>query len=136
MGYLMPLNFVKVSIGRSDNRQFDVAVCATRIVAIMSTEIYQARKTIAAEKKNGTLINAAGTNKVKSAVFLDNGSVIASPLSVKRIMSLIEKANNWQDNIRTRKTKVYDIGENQEEEVPFSELLDEEEVDEEDEDDV
>lgn len=136
MGYLMPLNFVKVSIGRSDNRQFDVAVCATRIVAIMSTEIYQARKTIAAEKKNGTLINAAGTNKVKSAVFLDNGSVIASPLSVKRIMSLIEKANNWQNNIRTRKTKVYDIGEDQEEEVSFNELPDEEEADEENEDDV
>ena len=120
MGYLLPLNFVKVSIGRSDNRQFDVAVCATRIVAIMSTEIYQARKTIAAEKKNGTLINAAGTNKVKSAVFLDNGSVIASPLSVKRLMTLIEKANNWQENIKTRKTKVYDIGDSADEEIPFS----------------
>ena len=109
MGYLLPLNFVKVSIGRSDNRQFDVAVCATRIVAIMSTEIYQARKSIAAEKKNGTLINAAGTNKVKSAIFLDNGSVIASPLSVRRLMTLIEKANNWQNNMITHKTKVYEI---------------------------
>jgi regulator of extracellular matrix RemA (YlzA/DUF370 family) len=134
MGYLLPLNFVKVSIGRSDNRQFDVAVCATRIVAIMSTEIYQARKTIAAEKKNGTLINAAGTNKAKSAVFLDNGSVIASPLSVKRLMSLIEKANNWQNNIRTRKTKVYDI-ENGPEEIPFTDEYDEDEFDEEEDDD-
>lgn len=114
MGYLLPLNFVKVSVGRSDNKQFDVAVCATRIVAIMSAEIYQARKTIASEKKNGTLINAAGINKVKSAVFLDNGSVIASPLTVRRLMTLIERANNWQDTLRSKKVKVYDVPEDTE----------------------
>lgn len=117
MGYYVPLSFVKVSNGRSDNRQFDVAVCATRIVAIMSTEIYQARKTVAAERKNGTLINAAGTNKVKSVVFMDNGSVIASPLSVKRLMGLIEKANNWPDYQKSKKIKVYDI-ENEEDVIP------------------
>ena len=136
MGYWLPLNFVKVSVGRSDNKQSDVAVCATRIVAIMSTDIYQARKTIAAEKKNGTLINAAGVNKAKSAVFLDNGSVIASPLTVKRLMSLIEKANDWQNNIRTRKTKVYDVDNDNQEEIPFAEEIGEEEVYEEEEDDI
>lgn len=124
MGYLVPLRFVKVSIGRSDNTQFDVAVCATRIVAIMSTDIYQARKTIAAEKKNGTLINAAGKNKVKSAVFLDNGSVIASPLSVKRIMSLIDKANNREDSLQTKKVKVYEK-EDTDDEIPFDDMEDE-----------
>ena len=116
MGYLLPLNFVKVSVGRSDNRQFDVAVCATRIVAIMSTEIYQARKTIAAEKKNGTLINAAGTNKVKSAVFLDNGSVIASPLTVRRLMTLIKKANEWPNGKESQEIKAYDIEDDEPEE--------------------
>ena len=124
MGYLVPLRFVKVSIGRSDNTQFDVAVCATRIVAIMSTDVYQARKTIAAEKKNGTLINAAGKNKVKSAVFLDNGSVIASPLSVKRIMSLIDKANNREDSLQTKKVKVYEK-EDTDDEIPFDDMEDE-----------
>ena len=109
MGYMLPLNFVKVSVGRSDNRQFDVAVCATRIVAIMSTEIYQARKTIAAEKKNGTLINAAGTNKAKSVVFLDNGSVIASPLTVRRLMTLIKKANEWSGGKDSQEVKAYDL---------------------------
>lgn len=116
MGYLLPLNFVKVSVGRSDNRQFDVAVCATRIVAIMSTEIYQARKTIAAEKKNGTLINAAGTNKVKSAVFLDNGSVIASPLTVRRLMTLIKRANEWPNGKESQEVKAYDIEDDEPEE--------------------
>ncbi len=108
MGYMLPLNFVKVSVGRSDNKQFDVAVCATRIVAMMSTEIYQARKTIAAEKKNGTLINAAGTNKAKSAVFLDNGTVIASPLTVRRIMTLIKKANEWPNGKESQEVKAYE----------------------------
>ena len=90
----------------------------------MSTDIYQARKTIAAEKKNGTLINAAGKNKVKSAVFLDNGSVIASPLSVKRIMSLIDKANNREDSLQTKKVKVYEK-EDTDDEIPFDDMEDE-----------
>lgn len=122
MGYMLPLNFVKISVGRSDNRQFDVAICATRIVAIMSTEIHQARKTIAQEKKNGTLINAAGTNKARSAVFLDNGSVIASPLTVRRIMTLIRKANEWGSGKESQEVKAYE-GE-------------EEDFDEEEEDDI
>lgn len=122
MGYYLPLNFVKVSVGRSDNRQFDVAVCATRIVAIMSTEIYQARKTIAAEKKNGTLINAAGTNKVRSAVFMDNGSVIASPLTVRRLMTLIRKANEWPSGKESQEIKAYDIEEEESEEEDYDQF--------------
>lgn len=126
MGYYLPLNFVKVSIGRSDNRQADVTVCATRIVAIMSTDIYQARKTIAAEKKNGTLINAAGTNKVKSAVFMDNGTVIASPLSVNRLMNLIRKANEWPDYQKSKKIKVYDVDNDDDSDFVEEDLGDEE----------
>lgn len=122
MGYWLPLNFVKVSVGRSDNRQSDVAVCATRIVAIMSTDIYQARKTITAEKKNGTLINAAGTNKAKSAVFLDNGTVIASPLTVRRLMTLIKRANETPSGKESQEVKGYesdddDIGEEDDDDV-------------------
>lgn len=110
MGYSLPLRFVKVSIGRTDNRQFDVAICATRIVAMMSTEVYQARRTLTAEKKQGTLINAAGTEKAKTAIFLDNGSVVASPLSVRRLLTLIEKSNqkaNPQKN--NKRLEVYDV---------------------------
>ena len=67
MGYTVPLRFIRISSKRSDNRQFDVSICATRIIAIMSTEIYQARKVVSDERKNGTLINACGLSKAKSA---------------------------------------------------------------------
>lgn len=112
MGYMLPLRFIKVAQKTSDNGQFDVAICATRIVAVMSTESYQARRVIKDEKRAGTLINAAGKSAVKSAIFLDNGSVVASPLSVSRIMSAIEKSNSKQPGAaRQRDTvrlKVYD----------------------------
>ena len=85
MGYFLPLKFFNV--GK------DTAICATRVVAIMSTDTYQARETIKAEKRAKTLINAAGRDKVKSAIFLDNGTVVASPLSVKVLMNSIERAN-------------------------------------------
>jgi len=109
MGYTVPLRFVRVSKKHSDNRQFDVSICATRIVAIMSTEIFQARKTIADERKAGTLINACGQVKAKSAIFLDNGSVIASPLSVTRLMSLIEKSNVKANSKGDKRLRVYDV---------------------------
>ena len=111
MGYTIPLRFVRVSRKHSDTKQFDVSICATRIVAIMSTEIFQARKTIADERKAGTLINGCGTAKAKSAIFLDNGTVVSSPLSVARLMSLIEKSNdkaNSQVDKRMRVMDVYD----------------------------
>ena len=109
MGYTIPLRFVRVSQKHSDNRQFDVAICATRIVAIMSTEIYQARKTIADERKNGTLINGSGMAKAKSAIFLDNGSVISSPLSVRRLMSIIEKSNSKAGSRTDKRMRVFDV---------------------------
>lgn len=111
MGYTLPLRFIKVSENRSDNRQFDVSVCATRIVAMMSTNILQARKTISDERKNGTLINAAGLSKAKTAIFLDNGSVVASPLSVKRLMSAIGKANDIGSTKRSKSMKIYEVEE-------------------------
>lgn len=111
MGYTLPLRFIKVSENRSDNRQFDVSVCATRIVAMMSTNILQARKTISDERKNGTLINAAGLSKAKTAIFLDNGSVVASPLSVKRLMSAIGKANELGSSKRSKPMRVYEVEE-------------------------
>ena len=75
----------------------------------MSTEIFQARKTIADERKAGTLINACGQVKAKSAIFLDNGSVIASPLSVTRLMSLIEKSNVKANSKGDKRLRVYDV---------------------------
>ena len=117
--YQLPLRFIKVSD--------DVSICATRIVAIMSTNAYQARRTIKDEKQAGTLINAAGRAKVNSAIFLDNGSVIASPLTVTRLLSAIEKANYKKVNpakFRTpERMRVYDIDDEEpdpelDEEVP------------------
>ncbi len=109
MGYTIPLRFVRISQKHSDNRQFDVSICATRIVAIMSTEIYQARKTISDERKAGTLINGCGQAKAKSAIFLDNGSVVSSPLSVKRLMTLIEKSNTKAGSRLDKRMRVFDV---------------------------
>jgi len=109
MGYSIPVWFIRVSNKRSDNRQFDSCICATRIVAVMSTEIHQARKTIADERKNGTLINCCGLTKAKSAIFLDNGSVISSPLSVRRIMGLLNKGNIKANPRLDKKIRVYDV---------------------------
>ena len=86
--YQLPLRFIRLSP--------EVAVCATRIVAIMDTASFQARETIKTERKNGTLINACGRKPAQTAVFLDNGTVIASPLTVTRILSAIERSNAKQ----------------------------------------
>ena len=133
MGYSLPLRFVRVSKKRTDNRQFDVAICATRIVAMMSTEIYQARRTLTAEKKAGTLINAAGIEKAKTVIFLDNGSVVSSPLSVERLMTLVERAERPPEPQKNRRLKtytVYDRDQEEEEEmtdaVEFDDFDDEE----------
>ena len=122
MGYTIPLRFIRISTKRSDNRQFDVCICATRIVAIMSTEIYQARKVITDERKNGTLINGCGLTKAKSAIFLDNGTVVSSPLSVKRLMGMIEKSNEKAGTRMDKRMRVFDVydgehGEDEDEDI-------------------
>jgi len=103
--YQLPLRFIKLSP--------EVAVCATRIVAVMDTAAFQARETIKTERKNGTLINACGKRPAESAVFLDNGTVIASPLTVNRIMGAIERSNAKQLDSKklkeTRRLKVYEV---------------------------
>lgn len=87
-----------------------MSICATRIVAMMSTEAYQARRTIKDEKRAGTLINAAGRDAVKTAIFLDNGSVVASPLTIQRLMTAIEKSNakGVKPPSETVRIRVYD----------------------------
>lgn len=109
MAYIIPLRFIRISRKRSDNKQFDMSICATRIVAIMSTQIYQARKTISDERKNGTLINGCGLEKARSAIFLDNGSVVSSPLSVKRLMAMIDKSNEQSLSRTEKRLRVYDV---------------------------
>lgn len=83
--YQLPLVFFKCSQ--------DTALCATRVVALTSTSSYQARQTFKQEKKSGTLLNAAGRQKTKTLIYLDNGTVIASPLSIQRLLTSIEKAD-------------------------------------------
>lgn len=124
MGYMLPLRFIKVSNKRSDIKQFDVAICATRIVAMMSTDIYQARRTVAAEKKTGSLINACGTAATKTAIFLDNGAVVASPLTIPVLMNSLEKANSKAGAKQTVRLKVYDVMD-EEPKPELDELVDE-----------
>ena len=103
MGYMLPLRFIKVSTKPA------VAICATRIVALMSTDIYQARRTIHDEKKAGTLINACGTSAAKTAVLLDNGTVLASPLTISVLMNAIEKSNLKANAKNSARLKVFDV---------------------------
>lgn len=116
MGYTIPLRFIRISNKRSDNRQFDVSICATRIVAMMSTEISQARKAISDERKNGTLINGCGLTKAKTAIFLDNGTVVSSPLSVRRLMVMVDRSNDRAGSRHEKRMKVYDVYDNEPEE--------------------
>ena len=83
--YQLPLRFIKVSP--------EVAICATRVIAIMSTDSYQARRTIKDEKTKGTLINGSGIKKSETALFLDNGAVVSSPYKLDRLLKAIEDSN-------------------------------------------
>lgn len=103
MGYMLPLRFIKVSTKPA------VAICATRIVALMSTDIYQARRTIHDEKKAGSLINACGTSAAKTAILLDNGAVISSPLTISVLMNAIEKSNSKASTKNSVRLKVFDV---------------------------
>ena len=103
MGYMLPLRFITVS------KQPKVAICATRIVAMLSTDIYQARRAIHDEKKSGTLVNACGTNAAKTAIMLDNGVVVSSPLSLSVLINSIEKSNIKASSKNTARLKVYDL---------------------------
>lgn len=124
MGYMLPLRFVRVSNKRTDDKQFDVAICATRIVAIMSTDIYQARRTVSAEKRAGSLINACGNQATKTAIFLDNGAVVASPLDVKELMRAIEKSNTKAKAGNAKRLRVYDV-DDEEPKPAYEENIDE-----------
>lgn len=99
----IPLRMVQISP--------HVAVCATRIVTIMSTNYYQARRCIKEEKDAGRLINACGRGKAKSAIFLDNGAVIASPVTVKTLvnrMALIDDEATERKSTQSQFAKIYD----------------------------
>lgn len=105
MGYMLPLKFIRVSD--------QMSICATRIIAIMSTHAYQARRLIRDEKAADTLLNAAGRDKVKSAIILDNGAVIASPFSVGQILGNISRADSKSTNAKKIRMgsglKLYDV---------------------------
>ena len=105
MAYMLPLKFIRVSE--------DMSICATRIIAIMSTHAYQARRLIREEKLADTLLNAAGRGKVKSAVILDNGAVIASPFSIGQLLNNISKADSKRSKGKTIPLsyglKLYDV---------------------------
>ena len=117
MGYMLPLKFIRVSE--------NMAICATRVVAIMSYKSYVAKRLIKDERTAGTLLNAAGHDKVRSAIILDNGTVVASSFDVGRILTNIDHAGAKRTNGKAVKMssaiKVYDAMDDD----MFNELVDE-----------
>lgn len=105
MGYMLPLKFIRVSD--------QMSICATRIVAIMSTKAYQARRLIKSEKQADTLLNASGKSAVRTAIILDNGAVVASPYSIQKLLTNISKADAKSSNAKTVRLsnglKLYDV---------------------------
>lgn len=104
MAYMLPLRYIRVGP--------DVSICATKIICMMSTKCYQARQTLKAQRESRTLINACGKMKAKTAIFMDNGVVISSPLTVQRLQTAIEKSNAKDQNFTpggSKRLKVYDI---------------------------
>ena len=100
--YQVPLRLIKASE--------DVDICATRIIALMSTKTYQARETLKEERKAGTLINACGTKAAKTAIFMDTGAIISSPIDHNRLVASIEKSNiKGETQYHTKRLKVYDV---------------------------
>ena len=74
MAYQVPLVFIKLSD--------DLAICATRIVAMLDMRTNQAINIRRSENKAKTLINGCGRKTAKSLIILDNGAVVSSPLSI------------------------------------------------------
>lgn len=79
----------------------------------MSTHAYQARRLIRDEKQSDTLLNAAGRDKVRTAIVLDNGAVVASPYTIGRLLTNIQKADSKHSQAKpiklTSGLKLYDI---------------------------
>ena len=105
MGYMLPLKFIRVSEHMS--------ICATRIVAIMSYKSYVCKRLVKDERNAGTLLNAAGRDKIRSAIVLDNGTIVASSFDVGRILTNINHAGAKRTDSRAVKVssavKVYDV---------------------------
>lgn len=90
----------------------DMAICATRVISIMSCKCHQAREILHRERQNRTLLNACGKLAAKSVVILDNGTVISSPKSIGILLTAIEKANlkfAMSTNPQTYRLKVIDV---------------------------
>ena len=82
--YMLPLRFVTVGP--------NVAICATRIVSLVSYESNQARVVLKRERKAGNVLNASGRGGIRTVIFLDNGTLIASPRSVEWLINKIQEA--------------------------------------------
>ena len=117
MGYMLPLKYVRVSE--------HMAICATRIIAIMSTKSYVCKGILKQERAAGTLLNAAGRDKVRSGIILDNGTVIASPFDAARILTNINNAGlKRSDNKKVKISSAIKVYDAIEDEI-FDDLVDE-----------
>lgn len=97
MSYMIPLAFVRISPYMS--------ICATRMVGMVSTDTLLGRRLIKEERKAKTLLNGAGKDPVKSAIIMDNGTIVASSYSIDMIKRNIVMANNKILGIKRKYTK-------------------------------
>lgn len=107
--YQIPLRYVKISN--------TVAICATRIVAILDASQHQAEILMREERKAGRLINSCGRAQAKSTIILDNGAVLSSPMSVSSLLRVIERSNTKQiltkEGRDLKRMTIYDVADEQ-----------------------
>lgn len=83
--YQLPLRFVRISP--------DASICATRIVAIISTTTLRGRKVLKQAKGDGHFLDLSSKKGVSTILILDNGTVIGSPYDLNKVMRQISYTN-------------------------------------------
>ncbi len=75
------------------NIGFGNFVIADRIVAVVDPLSSPVKQLIQEARKKGTLLNAAKGKKTRSAIFLDDGTVVLSALSAQAIARRLEESH-------------------------------------------
>lgn len=79
------------------NVGFGNFVVAERIIAVVDPLSSPVKQLIQEARKKGMLLNAAKGKKTRSAIFLDNGTVVLSTLSPQAIARRLEEFNQLLD---------------------------------------
>ena len=70
---------------------FGNVVVASRVLAIVAPDSLPVRRMIRDARERGTLVDASRGRKVKSALVLDNGTVVTSALHPSTIVRRLEQ---------------------------------------------